>query len=75
MTQHKTPLEDAIAMFKTETALARAIGYSQHAVWHAAKVGRVSPAMAVAIHRATGGKVPKEALRPDIFISDTTEDQ
>lgn len=58
----------AVAHFKNASRLAAAIGYSQHAVWHAINVRKsVSPRMAVAIHRATRGRVRKDQLRPDIF--------
>ena len=58
----------AVEHFKNPSRLAEAIGYSQHAVWHAINIRkRVSPRMALAIHRATKGKVKKEHLRPDIF--------
>lgn len=60
-------LREAVALFDTPSALARAIGYSQHAVWHAMKRGQVSPRMALAIHKATKGKIRKDELRPDIF--------
>lgn len=61
-------LHRAIALFGNQSRLADAIGYSQHAVWHACtKRRRVSAEMAVAIHKATKGKVRKEHLRPDIF--------
>lgn len=64
-------LNRAIAHFDNMSRLAAAIGYSQHAVWHALnKRGQVSPRMAVAIHKATKGKVRKEQLRPDIFGAD-----
>lgn len=62
-----TPFEKAIALFGNMSRLAVATGYSQHAIWHAVKRGQVSPKMAVAIHRATKGKVKKDQLRPDIF--------
>jgi len=63
-----TALRRAIALFGNQSRLADAIGYSQHAVWHAyEKRRRVSPQMAIAIHKATRGKVRKEHLRPDIF--------
>ena len=65
-----TALHRAIAIFGNPSRLAAAIGYSQHAVWHACtKRRRVSPQMAVAIHKATKGKVRKQDLRPDIFGS------
>lgn len=70
MAKQINPLQRAIALFDNPTRLAAAIGYSQHAVWHAAKRGRVSPAMAVAIHKATAGKITKRELRPDIFGTD-----
>jgi DNA-binding transcriptional regulator YdaS (Cro superfamily) len=65
--QQITKLQEAVELFDTASALARAIGYSQHAVWHAMKRGQVSPRMALAIHKATKGKIRKDELRPDIF--------
>lgn len=61
------PLNRAVAIYGSQSRLAEAIGYSQHAVWHALKRQRVSPEMALAIHSATRGKIRKEQLRPDIF--------
>jgi DNA-binding transcriptional regulator YdaS (Cro superfamily) len=61
-------LRRAVELFDNPTRLAAAIGYSQHAVWHALnKRGQVSPQMAIAIHKTTKGKVTKQQLRPDIF--------
>lgn len=60
-------LEKALLIYGSQNALAKAIGYSQHAVWHACKKGRVSPGMAVAIERATNAVVLRGDLRPDIF--------
>lgn len=55
-------------MYGKESRLAVAIGFSQHAVWHAVNKRRqCSPQMAIAIHKATKGKIRKEQLRPDIF--------
>jgi DNA-binding transcriptional regulator YdaS (Cro superfamily) len=68
MSTQYTPLEKAIALFNNPTRLAAAIGYSQHAVWHALnRRGQVSARMAVAIERATKGQIRREQLRPDIF--------
>lgn len=68
MSNSITVLRKAIALFDNPTRLAAAIGYSQHAVWHALnKRGQVSARMAVAIERATKGQVRREQLRPDIF--------
>jgi len=57
----------AVEIAGSEHRLAAAIGYSQHAVWHARRRGRVSAEMAVAIDKFTNGEVPKHALRPDLF--------
>jgi DNA-binding transcriptional regulator YdaS (Cro superfamily) len=67
MTSKNDALQKAVELFKNPTRLAAAIGYSQHAVWSAMKRGQVSPKMAIAIHRATRGKIKKDHLRPDIF--------
>lgn len=60
-------IREAVRMVGSEARLAAATGYSQHAIWKAKKVGRVSAEMALAIDRATYGQVPKEKLRPDLF--------
>lgn len=60
-------LKKAITLCGNQTRLAAAIGFSQHAVWHALKRGSVSPRMAVAIERATGGKIRRDHLCPHIF--------
>ena len=54
-------------MFGTQARLALAAGYSQNAITHALKVGRTSPALAMAIHKATYGRVSKHDLAPEIF--------
>jgi DNA-binding transcriptional regulator YdaS (Cro superfamily) len=60
-------LQVAIQQFGSQSALASAIGFSQHAVWHALQRGSVSPRMAVAIEKATKGAVTKVQLCPDVF--------
>lgn len=57
----------AIELAGSETRLAKAIGFSQHAVWHARRKGKPSAEMAVAIDRFTEGKVSKQDLRPDLW--------
>ena len=57
----------AIRLFTSEAKLGAATGYSQNAIWHAKRTGRVSAEMAVAIDKATGGQIPKAAMRPDLF--------
>jgi DNA-binding transcriptional regulator YdaS (Cro superfamily) len=51
----------------SEAKLAAAIGCSQVAINKAKRRGSVSPAMALAVHRFTGGAVPASALRPDLW--------
>ena len=67
MTDKSIALQRAVALFNNPSQMARAIGYSQHAVWHALKRGQCSPQMAIAIHKVTRGKIKKDQLRPDIF--------
>jgi DNA-binding transcriptional regulator YdaS (Cro superfamily) len=63
----RAQMERAIHLFGSEKKLGNAIGYSQHAVWHAKKTGRVSPRMAVEIERATRGAVTRIGLCPEVF--------
>jgi DNA-binding transcriptional regulator YdaS (Cro superfamily) len=57
----------AIRIAGSECKLAQATGYSQVAINKAKRRGRVSPKMALAVHRFTGGAVPASALRPDLW--------
>jgi DNA-binding transcriptional regulator YdaS (Cro superfamily) len=57
----------AIALKGSEQKLAAACGVTQPAIWQAKTRGRLSPRLALAIHRATGGAVPASALRPDLW--------
>ena len=57
----------AIRIAGSECKLAAATGFSQVAVNKAKRRGCVSPKMALAVHRFTGGAVPASALRPDLW--------
>jgi len=63
-------IEDAVKLFKSERALADACGYSQHAIWKA-RTNRlrqgISPKMALAIDKATKGRVKACELLPELF--------
>jgi DNA-binding transcriptional regulator YdaS (Cro superfamily) len=59
--------ERAIRIAGSQCKLAAATGYSQVAVNKAKRRGSVSAAMALAVHRFTGGAVPASALRPDLW--------
>lgn len=68
----KARVRDAIARAQalcggSVSALARAAGYSQNAIWQANKKGRMTPEMAVRIEKATNGDVPRWRARPDVF--------
>lgn len=67
MTEPSALFHKAIEIAGSETRLAKAIGFSQHAVWSARKKGKPSAEMAAAIHRFTNGEVSKQALRPDLW--------
>lgn len=62
-----TPIETAIAQFGSEMKLAKAIGYSQTIVNKVRRGARISAEMAVAIEKATAGKVTRQQFRPDLF--------
>jgi DNA-binding transcriptional regulator YdaS (Cro superfamily) len=58
----------AVALAGSQRALANKIGLSQQGISYLLNSApRVSAEIAIAIHRATDGKVRKEKLRPDIF--------
>ena len=58
----------AVALAGSQSALADQIGLSQQGVSYLLNdAPQVSAEVAIAIHRATGGQVSKEELRPDIF--------
>lgn len=60
----------AIEIAGSEARLAKAIGFSQSAVWNARQKGRPSAEMAAAIHRFTNGQVSRQELRPDLWDRD-----
>jgi DNA-binding transcriptional regulator YdaS (Cro superfamily) len=64
-------VRDAVEMLGGQRPAARATGFSQHKLWKAVNnkmVGRkIDPALAVALHNATKGKVKKSEMRPDVF--------
>lgn len=61
------PFAAAVALFGTQTALANAIGISQQCLNRAIRSGRVSPRVAMDIHRLTDGRVTADQLRPDLW--------
>ena len=62
-------LERAITIAGSQKALARAIGCQASHIYYWRRVSRrgVSADGAVAIEKATAGKVRREDLRPDLF--------
>jgi len=71
------PVSAAISLFGSESKLGAATGYSQVAINKAkrrvAAGGKVSANLAVAIDRATEGKISKRRLRPDLFDEAASE--
>jgi DNA-binding transcriptional regulator YdaS (Cro superfamily) len=63
----ESPIQRAIDIAGSEAKLGALIGCSQVAINKAKHRGSVSAEMAVAIDRATEGKVSKSDLRPDLF--------
>jgi DNA-binding transcriptional regulator YdaS (Cro superfamily) len=60
-------IEEAIKHFGDQLKLADAIGFSQASVSRVLAHGKPPPEMCVNIEIATGGKITREKLRPDIF--------
>jgi DNA-binding transcriptional regulator YdaS (Cro superfamily) len=72
-------LARAIQLAGGQSALARAVGYTQNAIWKAKTCGRVTAELAVKIEKATNGKVRREQLAPKIFdpktVTPITDDE
>lgn len=64
-------IQAAITILGSEAKLGAACGVTQGAIWKAKKAGRVSGELAVRIHRATNGAIPKHRLRPDLWDAPT----
>jgi DNA-binding transcriptional regulator YdaS (Cro superfamily) len=60
-------IEIAIKIAGSQARLGELCGVSQNAIWSARQAGRVSAELAVGIDGATGGKVPRWKLRPDLW--------
>ena len=67
MSESSLHIEAAVQQFGTQAALADAAGVSQSAIAWALKRGRAGTTLAIAIERATKGKVTRSMLRPDIW--------
>lgn len=66
MSEHD-PIGEAIGRAGSEEKLGKAIGYSQHAIWKAKTLGRVSGEMAIKIFVWSEGSITLQQLRPDLF--------
>jgi DNA-binding transcriptional regulator YdaS (Cro superfamily) len=63
----KQAISRAIALAGSEVKLAAACGVTQPAISKVKLTGRISPRLALAVHRATAGRVPASELRPDLW--------
>ena len=69
----KEALERAISEATSQSELARRVAQltsrpiRQGHVWKWIRAGRVPPDMAIPVERATGGKVTRYDLRPDLY--------
>ena len=72
-----TSLERAVCIVGGQTKLAKKLGLKQgHVWWWLNKTNRGVPAEYVlAIERATGGKVTRHQLRPDLYPDDEPNNQ
>jgi DNA-binding transcriptional regulator YdaS (Cro superfamily) len=69
MANHKALIRRALKLYGgSQTKLAEAMGCTQQQVWFLLERSKgVSAEMALAVERATGGKVTRKELRPDLF--------
>ena len=68
MNAFRPHIERAIALHKTQVALAREVGCSQQYIsWLLNEADQISAEMSVAFEKATNGDVSRQQLRPDLF--------
>ena len=67
MTTPVSQIAAAVQMFGTQKKLAAEIGCTQAAVSKWVRGHQMTAEYAIAIERATGGKVTAWSLRPDVF--------
>jgi DNA-binding transcriptional regulator YdaS (Cro superfamily) len=60
-------LRRAVDLRRSQSALARDIGFTQGSVWRWLNGTEVPAKAAIAIEKATKGAVTKEEIRPDLF--------
>lgn len=72
MADYRTHIEAAVELFGSQAKLAQAAGCSQQYISQllSGKTG-LSAEKALAFERATGGKISRIVLRPDIFGQET----
>lgn len=61
------PLERARKCFVSQKAMADALDISQQSVSEALKRGKAPAGWCIPLERATGGKVTRHELRPDLY--------
>lgn len=63
-----SPLEKAVKAVGSQSALAKALGVTPQHVWNWLNRDKEVPAeQAIPIEEATGGKVTRHELRPDLY--------
>lgn len=62
-----SPLQRAVKIVGGQSALGRAVGVSQQAVWNWLRMPQVPAEYAPKIEAATDGQVTRSDLRPDLW--------
>jgi DNA-binding transcriptional regulator YdaS (Cro superfamily) len=57
----------AVSLLGSEAKLAAAAGVAQATINEAKHTGTVGPKLAMGLDRATGGRISRSALRPDLW--------
>jgi DNA-binding transcriptional regulator YdaS (Cro superfamily) len=60
-------VQKAVNLVGGQTALAKLVGVKQAHVWKWLRMEKIPAERAIEIERATGGRVTRQELRPDIF--------
>lgn len=74
MSAFRTHVEEAVRLKGSQAKLAEAAGCSQQQISYLLNEAEsITAEMAAALDKATGGRIPRAVLRPDIFAPSTME--
>nr|EES53256.1 MAG: hypothetical protein UBAL3_80150045 [Leptospirillum ferrodiazotrophum] len=69
-----SPLRKAIEIVGSQNKLAKILGKRQSVIWAWLKRGTVSAEYVLKVEQATGGRVTRHELRPDLYPKEDQEE-